>query len=206
MSPWFSACIKPTSTIEKIVDQNPNKGLLFLSWIYGLAHLLQMAQIYALSEKIKALYLIVGLIFLAPLWGYILFSVSASLLFITGKVIKGEGTFTECRAALAWASLPYIFSIAAWVILLLTFGKNIFSYFPGQESMSPSEISLLTLLLLLQVGAFVWSLVLVIYNLSAVQIFSPVQAIINVVLAIGLLIALMFIVYLMAVFAWIYLF
>ncbi len=204
MTPWIRAWTRPTSTIEAIVDKNPNQGLLPLCWIYGLAHLLQMAQIYALSEKLETVYLLIGITLVAPIWGYIIFSVAAFLIFFTGKWMKGEGSFIECRAALAWGSLPYIFSIFAWVVLLTVFGKGLFSYFPGQEKMIPSQVFLLTAMLLVQIAAFIWSLVLVIYNLAAVQIFSPVQAIINVLFAIGLLIVLMFIIYFIAVFTWVY--
>lgn len=203
-SPWVTILYKPTQTIKEIVKANPNKGLWLLSTIFGLAHLLQVAQIYALSERFSLSTLLLGCIVLAPFWGYLIFSIASALIFFTGKWIKGKGYFAECRAALAWSCLPLFIAIAAWFVLLWLFGQSLFSFFPGGERLTVSQVFLLTTALLIQVGALIYSFVLYTYTLAAVQRFSPLRAIVNIVIALSFVIFLILVLYLLAVLLWVY--
>ena len=202
-SVWLAIFYKPSETILSIVKENPNKGLFRLCAIFGFAHLLQIAQLYAFSEKFSLMFILLFTIILSPIWGYLIFALSSFLIYFTGKWIQGKALYKECRAAMAWSSMPMLFNDLGWIAMIILFGKELFSRFPAGEFLTPSQISLLFVLLILQVAAVIWSLVIYLNALSAVQRFSTIRAILNVILSTVIIMALMFLLYFMFVFFWV---
>jgi hypothetical protein len=202
MNPWLAIWNRPKATILQIIEENPKKGLWIFSSLFGLVHLLHLSQLYMVSEKISSPLLMLLILPLAPVWGYLLFSSAAYVIYRVGEMMKGKGDFLKCRAAIAWASFPYAASLLSWVGLYAIYGNHLFSSYPAGTQLGPEEIIVTTFFLMIQVGAFVYSLMLWIHALAAVQDFSPAKAIVNIVIALFFVLFLVFIFYISAMVLW----
>lgn len=192
LNPWISILTNPRRTIRTIVDSNPNHRLLILSAIYGFSSLLGIAQNLRLGDNLDNISIIIPALILAPIWGYLLFTLSSWFLLVSGRWLKGEGNYKEIRSALAWSKVPMIATILMWIILLILFKKELFQS-SSQEIISSGKLMSLFLVLLIQLTASIWSIVIYVNTLAEVQKFSILKAIANILL-VGLLFAIIFII------------
>ncbi|MEI6242150.1 MAG: Yip1 family protein [Chlamydiota bacterium] len=180
--PWISMWTQPKATIRSIIEKNPNHQLPFLATIYGLYSLLGLAQTFSWGNLVSLLPLIILIIALAPIWGYLIFSILSGFVYITGKWIGGKGTYKEVRAAFAWSHVPVIVSNFLWILFLAIFQEALFQGFPQEKANA-----LAAFFILLASGCFlilgIWTLVLYIQSLSEVQKFSALRSISNIFLA-----------------------
>ncbi|NGX34987.1 MAG: hypothetical protein K1060chlam1_01353 [Candidatus Anoxychlamydiales bacterium] len=183
-NPWLKMWVKPKFTIRKIVDYNPNFRLFFLSTIYGFVSLLSSSQSFALGNTLHFFLVLLISLIIAPLWGYIAFSVSSFFIFVTGKWLKGKAKFTEVRSALAWANAPMIVNVVLWILLLIIFREDILKDFPEGFVLTKADRVLIFLISLCQLVISIWIIVLYINALAEVQKFSIGRAVLNIVIAI----------------------
>lgn len=189
MNPWISIWTEPKATIAKIVADNPNKGVWLLAWIYGFLSLMNGSQSFTLGNHLQYLLIFIISLILAPLWGMALFAIWSWVILMIGKMLKGQASFAEARAAFAWSCVPLVINIALWVLLLISFGGALFQ--TAQPTTGP--MILLMVVLMAKVVVMIWSLVIYINTLAEVQQFSVLRSIANIALAwiaIGIVVAL----------------
>ena len=102
LNPWISIWRNPSATMQYLLTKGPNY-LIFL-----------MVTLYGLTLKGSSIWFIL----LATLFGYIASSISALLLYWTGKWIGGKGTMKQIRMALLWSCIP---RYGATIITLILF-------------------------------------------------------------------------------------
>lgn len=183
--PILSIFIRPKMTIRAIVDFDPNYGLFYLSFIYGFGAIMQLAQRLALGNRLNLVSIIIPAFVLAALLGYVAFSISSWFVFHIGRWIGGKATFKQIRSAAAWSCAPLILNVVFWVLLIILFGNKLFQTVDVQivfASKSLLFVLITILIILLQVTVMVWSLVIYICALAAVQHFSILKSIGNIVL------------------------
>ncbi len=190
-SPWMTIWTEPRATIRKIVFENPKRALWLLAAVYGFSSLLNSFQSVFLGNQLQVLPIIVIALVLSPIWGYIVFSVWSWVVCWTGKLLKGEGNFQHVRAAYAWSCVPLIVNAALWIVLILLFGRPLFSNFPQEHFLTNGEATLMFLILIVKVVLAIWSLVIYLNALAEVQNYSILRAIGNVLIA-GILIGVVF--------------
>ncbi|NGX52527.1 MAG: hypothetical protein KR126chlam5_00830 [Candidatus Anoxychlamydiales bacterium] len=183
-NPWLKMWVKPKTTIRKVVDCNPNFRLFWLSAIYGIVSLLSSSQSFALGHRFHFFLILFLCLIVAPIWGYIVFSVSSFFIFITGKWLKGSAKYKEVRSAIAWSNAPMIVNVFLWILLLSIFREAILRDFPASFVFLKSQRVVLFLILLCQLVVSVWIIVLYINALSEVQKFSIGKAVLNILIAI----------------------
>jgi hypothetical protein len=193
-NPWLSMWTKPKSTIRKIVDYNPNFRLYVLSAIYGLVSLISSSQSLALGEKLNFFLILFICLILAPIWGYITFSVSAFFVYFTGKWLKGQANYRQVRASIAWSNVPMIGNLILWIILFIIFKYDILKEFPGAYPITNVQKTLLFTILFAQLVLSIWVIVLYINSLAEVQRFSIGKSILNIIIAIVIIIAILFVI------------
>jgi len=178
-SPWITIWTKPRETIANIVAENPKQGIWGLAWIYGVLSLLNGMQSFALGSAVHFLILIVTAIILAPFWGMLLFGIWSYVVFLIGKLLKGQGTFQTVRASFAWSCVPLSINIVLWFFALLLFGSQMF------DMMEPSDGPMLVLffIMVIKIAVVIWSLVIYINGLAEVQKFSIPRAVANIILS-----------------------
>ncbi len=193
-NPWLSMWTQPKSTIRSIVDYDPNYRLYVLSAIYGLVSLISTFQSFALGLKINFFLLLLLCLIVAPLWGYIVFSISSFFIHLTGKWLKGQAKYKEVRASIAWSNIPMIGNLILWCILLFIFKQDLLKDFPASYEITNPQKTILFGILLSQLILSIWVLVLYINSLAEVQKFSVGKAILNIILAVILFIGLFFVI------------
>ena len=191
-NPWLKMWVKPKTTIRKVVDYNPNFRLFWLSAIYGIVSLLSSSQSFALGHRFHFFLVLFLCLIVAPLWGYIVFSVSSFFIFLSGKWLKGSAKYKEVRSAIAWSNAPMIVNIFLWILLLSIFREDMLRDFPASFVFSKAQRVFLFLILLSQLVVSVWIIVLYINALSEVQRFSIGKAILNIFIAMVIFIAVFF--------------
>ena len=187
-NPWKTIWTEPRATIASVVSQNPNRHLWWLSSIYGFSSLLNTFQSILLGATVSLPGIFLLAIVFAPLWGYICFSVWSWVVSFTGKWLKGVGTFQQVRAAYAWSVVPLLANIPLWFVLAAVFGQQLFTNFSDSTVVTNGQVALLFAILLVRIGATVWSIVIYINALAQVQQFTILRAIGNILLA-GLIFA-----------------
>ena len=182
-SPWLSIWTSPRLTIASIVKKNANQGLWILAWIYGFLSLLNAFQALDLGHAFSLAPILLLAVIFAPLWGFAIFSIWGALVLLVGKILRGNASFKEVRAAYAWSCVPLSASIVIWAILLAIFGLSLFQSTLNNAPMPNSEVVVLFALLIGKVVFAIWSLVIFINALAQVQSFSVLRSICNILLA-----------------------
>lgn len=183
-SPWATIWVHPRATIRRIVNENPNQSIWLLAWIYGFSALLGSFQSFSLGSSLGIIAIFIIALVLAPLWGYIVFTVWSWVVLWTGKWLKGTGSFQEVRAAYAWSNVPIIVSDVIWIIMLVMFGARIFVTQADNTPAIPQGFAIGLLgLLFIKVVFSIWSLVIYLIALSEVHRFSVMRAIGNVIIS-----------------------
>lgn len=186
-SPWLSIWFHPKATIQRIVSVNPNRSLWLLATIYGFSSLLNLFQSISLGQAVEVFLILILALVIAPVWGYVIFSVWSWIVTWTGKWLKGKGEFKAVRSAYAWSCVPLVFTVAFWLILSVFFGRQLFINMP-QEPLGQPQVTFLFFVLIAKVILAVWSLVIYINALAEVQQFSVLRAIGNLLISTILLI------------------
>ncbi|MCB1117130.1 MAG: YIP1 family protein [Chlamydiia bacterium] len=183
-NPWWKMWIRPRETIRQIVKTNPNYRLVWLSLVYALPSLFYLAQKLSWGVNLNFWLILLICVALAIPVGFIGFCINSFLIMLTGKLVKGKGTFKEIRAAFAWSSVPNTVNIALWLILIITFGSHVFlANFPTMLYSSVHG-AILQLALILQLAVAIWMFVIFLHALGEVQGFSAWMAFLNVILGI----------------------
>lgn len=193
INPWLKMWTCPKATIRTIVDYNPDYRLFVLSAIYGFVSLISTSQSFALGLSINFFLLIFLCLIIAPLWGYLLFSISSFLIYTTGKWLKGKAKYKEVRACVAWSNVPIIANLVLWAILFGIFKQDILKDFPASFDVTPVQRAILFVVLLGQLILSIWIIVLYVNSLSEVQCYSVGKAILNIIFAVILFIGLFFV-------------
>ena len=171
---WKSIWTRPRETIREVVAENPNQSIWILATISGLSSLFNF-----LGEAV----VIIGLIplvislLLTPLIGMFLFSVWSGLMLLTGRLLKGQGSFHTIRAAQGWASVPLLVNIGlsiVWSLIFLMMLRGSFYFSPWVGEVFHY----------IKLVFAIWGLVLYVKALSEVQKFSVLKAIGNLLLSI----------------------
>lgn len=182
-NPWLSIWTKPRATIRRIVEENPNRSLWLLAFIYGLDSLISNAHALTLGQIIPPFILFPIIVILSPIWGYAFFSIlSAAVLFI-GKLFGGIATFRAVRAAFAWSCVPFAVSLVLLFATVFIFGQKLFMPNPVNQALSDKLTFLMFFILIAQVVLPIWSLIIYLKGLAEVQGYSVLKAIFNVILA-----------------------
>ncbi|MDX8431758.1 MAG: Yip1 family protein [Candidatus Algichlamydia australiensis] len=193
-NPWFSIWVRPKQTIQEITDKNPRMRFFVLSFIYGFPWMLQFAQSLSIGMSWSLPFLLILAIVLAIPVGAIAFSLTAVILHWTGKLIKGQSSFINLRAAVSWSNVPNVVTIALWLVLLGFFGIHLFdSYFTSHDFTS-TERMVVMITSGIELVAMIWSLVILVHAVAAVQKFSSWMGLLNVILSIIVLILLSYII------------
>ncbi len=187
-SPWISIWTRPRATIARIVADNPNKSLWLLAAIYGFSSLLNSCQSMSLGSSLSPLAILIIALVLAPLWGYISFSVWSAAVYWTGKWFKGDADYRCVRAAYAWSCVPIAVNVPLWLLMIVLFGGQLFVNFPEGYQLSDGMITVLFFILISKVVLAIWSLVIYLNALAEVQQYSVLRAIFNVIVA-GLIVS-----------------
>lgn len=181
-SPWTSMWTSPRATMRELMQSNPKRGFVWLSFFYGVTFLLRLCQQYSLATSVGLWWIVLISVVLAIPVGMALISLYSIFLFWLGKIIKGKGDYHGIRAATAWANVTQIPPLAIWILLMLTFGRQLFFY-SFYDQMFTGLAAIVVMINFIGMLVFgIWGLIIFLHALSEVQKFSFWMALLNVVL------------------------
>lgn len=180
-NPWISIWTCPRKTISEIVAENPKRDFWVLAFIYGFVALLNLFQSLEIGNSIQFFaILLLSVIFAVP-WGWLVFTVWSWVILWIGKLLKGQGSFHQMRAAFAWSCVPLLANALLWIVLILGFGNSLFQNFSESQQIRTGHAVFLFCVLIAKVAFTIWSLIIYINALAVVQKFSIARSIFNIV-------------------------
>ncbi len=192
INPWKSMWTKPRETVRAVIAHNPNHGFLPISAIYGFTQCVSLAQTFSLGHSFNFYLVILACLVLAIPVGAISIYFTSFIVYILGKLIKGQASFTDVKAAFTWSYVPYtVFAVLSIVAMFMT-GPDFFTQSFAATQRNVGLSSALTAVFLGQFTMAIWTLVLFIKALSEVQKVSGWMALLNIILTMILLTLLAF--------------
>ncbi|MEI8300632.1 MAG: hypothetical protein WCG10_03355 [Chlamydiota bacterium] len=182
INPWWSMWVKPKATIRAIIDTNSRYGFISLCFLYGLVQTIHLTQIASLGDRLPLWGIIaLSLIFSIPV-GFICFSFATLFIYFIGKILRGQGSYYEVRAAISWPNVTAIFTLISIGVLILTF-QEIFFYRNFSEIIPQDwRVVLVVTFIFIEGILGIWKFIIFIMALSEVQKFSGWMAFLNVIL------------------------
>jgi len=182
INPWLKMWVDPRRSIQAIVDYNPKFKFPLLSFIYGFPMMLHFMQTISAAESLSLPVIVVLSLALAPFIGMLGISIISGLLLWTGKWLGGKGSYLSIRAAVSWSNVPNIVNILMWLLLVVTFGSELFlSAFAGAPFVG-RELGIVGFAFFIQGVVSIWSFVILLQGLGQVQGFSAWKGLLNVIL------------------------
>lgn len=176
-NPWLAVWRHPRTTIAQIVSRNPKQGIWVLSWLYGILGMLNSLQSISVGHAYNLFFILPVVILLAPLFGFISFTILSAVVYMVGLLLNGKASFFSIRAAISWSSLPLIVNIVLWGVLIGVFREGQFRPFQPEDGV----LVLLSCISVGKLAAFIWSLIMYVNMLAEVQHFSIVRSVANII-------------------------
>jgi hypothetical protein len=181
-SPWVTMLFSPRATIRHIIDTGRGGEVSLLVVLSGVVFGLARMADRSAGEKEDLSTIIIFSAILGPILNSLMFVIGSALLRGTGSWLGGRASTPEIRAAMAWSTVPVIYGLPLWVVMIALMGRELFmKAYPSTESNAMLAITL-TVLMVLFLGLEVWMVVLFLASLSEVQGFSVWKALANTML------------------------
>lgn len=184
LNPWLSMWTKPRTTIQQIIDTDPERLVLVLAAITGISHTLDKASMKGAGDELAWPVIIVVAAIVGPIVGIIFLYISAALVRWTGKWIGGQASSKNVRAAYAWSSIPLIWALALWIPEVALFGQEIFATETPRVVANPHLQFLYLGFMLIEILIALWAIVVYLKCIGQVQGFSAWKALGNTILAV----------------------
>ena len=174
-NPWLTIWTRPRGTIRSIVDTDPTRSVVVLAMIYGISSTLSRALQNDQGDKLS-LPAIIGLALIGGSIGGVIGNyVVGALVRWVGGWFGGVASSEECRAAMAWGSVPHVVNLALMAVLIVVFGQDLFKA-AALEGVGNEKAILLIGVGLAQITIGIWSAVLSIKCVAEVHRFSAWKA------------------------------
>lgn len=176
INPWSGIWFHTRKTIRAILDTNPYGKIIWLAIINGIVSgavwLGTLWSKYPEELAYKSAYFIILLLVIGGIFGFIGLYLFGWLYQITGKWIRGTGTFTDLKCAVGWANYPFLIGNIF----------NFLSYISIEKQPTISGIFALIALILL-----IWSFIISLKLIGEAHRFSAWRALGTVILVFLLL-------------------
>jgi hypothetical protein len=171
-NPWSLVWFHPQQAVRNVIDSRSRCCFLFLSWVYGFPWTLHFFQSASLGAQLPLGALLGCAVIVGALLGWAGLHVMSAVLYWTGHWIKGQGRYSEVRAAVVWSNAPHLISVTSWCLLAWRFGNRLFyAPFPSGP-LSTGDHAIIVLLFLLQAAAGIWGCILLVRMLGEAHRFS----------------------------------
>lgn len=182
VNPWRSMWLRPRDTVRHLVQTSPDRLVLVLAGLAGVAQILDRAAGEAAGDTLSLPMILGFALVLGPLFGILSLYIGSALVAWTGRWIGGSAPPHHIRTAMAWAGVPVVAGLVLWIVVIAVLGEEMFTTpMPQTEaSLGLALFAILCGIALFVLG--VWSLVLLFKSVGEVQGFSAWKAMGNVLL------------------------
>ena len=137
LRPWRTMWTAPRQTIRRIASRNPKYGVLGLLCLSGIAQSLARADEQNVGDATGLAGIAGSVLVVGVLGGLFVGWLSAILLRISGRWIGGTSDRRNLLAAIAWAGVPTIASLALWIPQFAVAGTDLFTSVTPRIDASP---------------------------------------------------------------------
>jgi hypothetical protein len=178
-SPFVSMWLSPRDTVRGILQRDPTYLVVPLGAIGGVFQALSRASEKSIGDHLSLPVILAIAIPFGAIAGVLGLHVGSALLHFTGKWIGGTGSKEDIRASIAWGTVPALWGGLLWLPIILLTGRAVFL-----TDIETSGAGAMTLLiaggcLLVQAGAYIWSIFTGLHSLGEAQGFSAWRALGN---------------------------
>lgn len=189
LHPWRTIWTAPRQTIRRIVCRNPAMNVLALLCLNGIGQALNRASTQNAGDRMGLPAILVGAVVGGALGGIIGGWLMSHLLRASGRWIGGTGERKHLLAALAWAAVPGIASLAMWIPQFAVAGMDMFTSVTPRLDSSPTAMTVVLATGVIEIVLAIWGVVLLCNTVAEVQGFRSAWAGLgNVLLAVVLFI------------------
>jgi len=160
------------------VDYDPSHQVAILAVLAGIGQALDRASSRNLGDALSLPVILIICAVAGPIGGFISLYVGGALLRWTGSWLGGQAYSEEVRAALAWSSVPTVFSQALWIPELILVGKEMFTSATPRTDANPLLAVFLLGVVGVQIVLGIWALVILLKCLGEVHRFSAWRALV----------------------------
>ncbi|MEM1262382.1 MAG: YIP1 family protein [Pseudomonadota bacterium] len=187
MSPLRTIWLRPGETVRAIAHENPGYRVFSLPIIAGFCVLPSTALLNPRSIDEPVGFLMGSIFAFGPLLELLQLFVGAYLLRVTGAWLGGSASSTRLQTTIAWSNVPIV--VLGIIGIAVLFASSAIA-FENEEWLSWGSTPAINLvgfaLVALQVVFVVWSGLIFLTGLAALQRFSLARAIVNAALAWGI--------------------
>jgi hypothetical protein len=182
-SPFVGMWLSPRDTVRSILQRDPTYLVIPLAAIGGVFQALARASDRSAGDLLSLPIILALVIPLGAIGGLIGLYFGGAMLHFTGKWIGGTGTPQDIRASIAWGTIPALWGGLLWIPIILLTGRA--AFVSDMENSGASAMMLLIAggCLLVQAGAYFWSVFTGLHSLGEAQGFSAWKALGNGMLA-----------------------
>lgn len=177
-TPFFTMWTRPRRTMRATLDTDPRRLVIPLAALAGFGNSLDNASGRSLGDgnnlPVWAIVLLCAV--LGGVGGILTVYAGGFLMRWTGRWLGGRASAVEVRSALAWSSVPLIFSLVLWIPELALLGRENFTTPMPTLDANPLLFVPYSLLVLLEVAIGIWSLVVFLKALGEAHGFSAWRA------------------------------
>ena len=161
LNPWFSIWVSPRATMRQILATDPRRLVHLLATVAGAGGAFQSLQMPDAVVDAVGLYpLVVLKLFVGAAVGLIILYLFGFLVRLTGSWLGGTGNFVAIRAALAWSTVPNIWSTLLWLPVLVFLGEDAFNLNIESQLETPGALFLIVPLVVISAVVSVWSVII----------------------------------------------
>ena len=131
--------------------------MILLAWLKGIADSLESGSFKSTTDYPWPFFVGIVLV-VGPPFAFVRIYLGAALLAVTGRWLGGSADARDCRAALAWSSVPQIAGLVLWACALAILGDELFYKDTPQIDASPYRLAVLVGLGLVCLVLGIWSL------------------------------------------------
>ena len=175
-SPWLTMWYSPRKTIRQIIETDPQKQILFLSAVLGIAWALNQLSSRNAGDKLSFISVLIVAVIGGSIIGVLLVYLMGALFQWTGKKFGGKAPVEHLRAAYAWSWIPNIWMLLIWLPMLIIFGSDMFTSVTPKIEANPLLAFIFLGFTVLNVITGLLSFFLIISCISEVQQFSNWRA------------------------------
>ncbi|MBX7245594.1 MAG: YIP1 family protein [Candidatus Sumerlaeaceae bacterium] len=175
-SPFRTIWTSPRETIRRIVANDPEFYVIFLTCLVGIQGSLDRASARSLGDKWPVPF-IIGLACTAgPVGSLLSLWLFSHLIRWTGRWLGGTAIREHIRTAIAWGYVPVVFSLPLWIPELALFGSELFTEETPRLDSQPELLISFLAFCAVEVVLGLWALVLFCNTIAEVQGFRSAWA------------------------------
>lgn len=183
-SPLRSIWFHPSKTIAFVAHENPGYRLFILPIAAGFMTLPTVALFADEQTEIVIGFALSTLLAFGPIAELLQVFVGAYLIRLTGVWLGGSAGSSSIQTAIVWGNVPIVaMTILGIAVLMFSFVYSEVADEPLRWGQSPTVSAVGWSLLLIQTVLIVWSVVILLKGIAAVQGFSTGRALLNALLA-----------------------